>query len=260
MLIYFFSNQVDVCEKIAQQLETAGHLSVIVSKREVFYDYIHSNEKLPDLFVLDFSLFMHNLINIFVYLKQINRVTPIIFYNDPFPEDKSRKYYWEFLWHNHFPNMNLEYLENVIDIIANTINSPELKPYVSLIQKPIPIPQKSSATTSIDTEEKEHETDLEQQDLKVVNMNKKTVNIYEFRHKKNIPGLPFRILEYLYEHLETDVPMQDLVDIFDSKNKEKTSNITVYISRLRTYLKPEPGDEVRFDILTYKKTYRLIIL
>lgn len=257
MLIYFFSNQVDVCEKISQRLVIAGHQPVVLSNREVFFRMITSNIKLPDLFVMDFTLFMHHNINIFEYLKEINRVTPLIFYNDPYPKNEPRSIYWEYICKKHFPNMDLEPLSKVLGIIETSIESPELKPYIPLIQKPKPINPLND--TILDSNNHQTINELKQSSNNI-NSNRKGISIYEFRYKKKIPGVLFRILEYLYDNIETYIPAEELINKFDLNSNGKQSNLAAYISRLRTYLKPEPDDEFKFDILNYRKTYKLIIM
>ena len=246
MLIYFFTSQPPVCEKIADKLEQAGYQCIVLTNTKMFFHLLHSNDELPDLFIMDYVLFQHDVLNIYRYMKKNNRITPLIFYNDPYPNEQVRANFWIYQCHAHFPDLNLSKVKTAFHLVAAAVDSPELKPYIPLIQTPLPFHEKEIAIKTVLHEEKTQNAASGQ------------FNIYEFRKKTNMNPTIFHLFEYLYQRLGLYVSSEELRHIILSNGKTaKPGSVSSYISRLRSYL--VLIKEINIDLIATHKCYKLIV-
>ncbi|QTQ16642.1 helix-turn-helix domain-containing protein [Treponema parvum] len=240
MLIYFFTNQPKVCEKIADKLESAGYQTIVLENQKMFFHLLNSNDEKPSLFVMDYSMFQHDVLNIYRYMKEKKRIVPLIFYNDPYPDETVRARFWMYQCRTHFKDLDISPLKDAFYIIAQAVDSKELKPYIPLIQKPLPF----------------HDKEI---DNKMQSPPQKTdgINIYELRKKMKMPPSVFHLFEFLYERMGIFVSIDELQHTVLLNGKTACpGSVTSYISRLRACL--NRCKNCRMDILYSNKCYKLI--
>ncbi len=241
MWIYFFTKQSEICNIIAKRLNEEKIQTLVFDNLDIFFQLMYSKKKLPDLFVFDYRVFQHDIFNVYRYMENIQRLAPLIFYNDPYPDPKIRVNYWLYQCSLHIKNTDCTALEQPFTIIAKTISSPSLNPYISIIQQPLPFPA----------------AEFQQEEFESV-PEKKEINIYEFRKREKIQPSVFRLLKYLYERRNTYISIEELEkNILGKDQIAKRGSVYSYISRLRSYMKRESS--IRMDIIQSHKRYKLVI-
>lgn len=242
MLIYFFSNQIEVCEKIVDRLLKFNIKAIPIKSLKLFFHILDSDSKLPDLFVMDYSLIQHNVLNIFRYMRNQDRVAPLIFYNDPYPRDGTRAKYWLYILAQHFRGLKVEdKIKSILYEIEHAIESPQIKPYIPLIQSPKPMD--TAAFTQVENE---------------VPQLPFNINVYEIKHQLKMPPTVFNLFEQLSYNYNNYLSVDELKNtvLMNAKTASEKS-VTSYISRLRSYLKKI--NTHHFDIIHSANGYKLVI-
>ena len=248
MIIYFHSKQRVVCRKIADILEKQGHVCSIYTVLSQFYGAVSNMNKKPDLLVLDYTAFNHDVFNVYRFMQEQECQIPLIFYNDPIPSPSERVFHWlTALKVNYTDKVSFDPGEYkpVLQIISDAVDSDLLHPYISLLQLPLPFPDPGDG---FGLPEKIFRPDGPERDLLTI------------RRQLSLSDSLFEILKMFYEHRGITVTMEFIEDYFRRKDLEHCrSTLYSYISRLRTLIASYSGEgELDLSIIRVRGGYKLI--
>ena len=191
---------------------------------------------------MDYTMFQHDMLNIFRYMREQNVIVPLIFYNDPYPSDGDRVTYWLFQLARHFPELQIPVeTRELLYAIQSAVESPDIKPYIPLIQTPLPFGEADICSQTPKTP--------------VLPYN---INIYEIRKKTKMPPTIFNLFTKLVSRYNTSITNNELKSFMlmhDRIASEKS--VGVYISRLRGYLRKVK--KYNIEILRTSSGYKLIV-
>lgn len=94
MIIYIYLTQIDIGQIICDQLSSLNNLCFLFSNSDDLFDTLENQKKMPDLLILDYLLFNHDLFNVYIDLKEKDLNFPVIFYNDPCITKSTRLKHW----------------------------------------------------------------------------------------------------------------------------------------------------------------------
>ena len=187
MTVYFFTKQIAVCEKIVDKIICRGMYAIPHYGQKFFCHLLNKHGTLPDLFVMDYTMFQHDMLNIYRYMREQDVIVPLIFYNDPYPPDGERVNYWLFQQARHFTGLKISpEIRELLYAIQSAVESPEIKPYIPLIQAPLPF----------------GEADICSQNPKIPVL-PYNINIYEIRKKTKMPPTIFNLFTKLVDRYNT---------------------------------------------------------
>ena len=147
-LLPYFRISRSYCRKHRRNWEVCFKFSTSSSLTE----FLTSIKHLPDLLILDYTCYNHEFFNIQPTLKSINKLFPVIFYNDPCLIHPKRSLHWETqlkLLYNITEKEQLDKYKQVFEKIEAIVESPELKRYIPLMQTPLPFPKNESKTKTL---------------------------------------------------------------------------------------------------------------
>lgn len=242
MTVYFFTKQIAVCEKIVDKITKTGICAIPHYGQKFFFHILHNNVTLPDLFVMDYTMFQHDMLNIYRYMRELNVIVPLIFYNDPYPSDGERVTYWLFQLARHFTELEISpELKELLYAIQNAVESPAIKPYIPLIQEPLPFGEADICSQ------------VEKTPVLPYN-----INIYELRKKVKMPPTIFNLFIKFINRYNTYISRNELKDVLLMHDRVAADrSVCVYVSRLRYYLKKIK--KYNIEILNSAAGYKLII-
>lgn len=242
MLIFFLTDQSEICHIISDRLaEHSCHVFTDINK---IYDAILNLHNPPDLLVVDYSMFNHEIFSISEYMDQVHYHIPIIYYNDPCLIAGNRPDHWKhllFLQNDLLESKNQDEYYDVFVKITEVVEDPDISQYIPLMQKPKMLPEKFYVTKMYkDTVLKDAQRRL-----------------MEFKTKTNMPDNLFFLMELLYIYLDKTVSAEELRDEYSQKIRPITiQSITVQLSKLKKILKDYP--EANYTIIKRKTGYQLI--
>lgn len=234
MDIVFFTKESEICRQMAKTLENEGNTCVVMTDDTQFLFLLTDPQFRSDLLVCDFRSIPHQSFSIYGYLKEKACIRPVIFYNDPIPEKGRRTEYWlrtnETLFRKKFTEL-IPLLRRIEEIIE----SPEINPYISLLQPPLSFnPQQSD---------------------------QRKIDITRYRKRNSLSPSQFKLFEYFYKNVNRKITVKELSKIIWPVSKRKGCNINsiyTYISRLRKAIKKD--ELVKIDIVrTDFASYEMII-
>lgn len=224
MKICFLTREPAVCRMFAARLASNDIESTICDDVMGFYNDFSRDKINSDLIVCDFRLFQMSMYNFYEFLSSRPTVLPLIFYNDPHPDKDSRVMYWIAQNERLYKRHDLEGLSGIFEKLNEIIEDPAIKPYISLLQPPLPVPgtEYDSATAG------------------------RKVDLRLFRKRNNLaPGL-FKLFKIFYENQMQELSLKELSkQMWGSANKQMT--VYSYISRLRKCIEADPL--VKIDIM-----------
>lgn len=110
-------------QKLSGSLQDKNHICCLFTSKNEFLSTLKIMKKKPDLLVLDYRTYNHDIFNIYNYLKEISCPVPLIFYNDPFPQNKEARILQWFLVNNlYYANSKIR-LENYVSLFTLIANS-----------------------------------------------------------------------------------------------------------------------------------------
>jgi DNA-binding response OmpR family regulator len=230
MTIYFLTKQKEICDCICEALKKEGHLCSTFTESTAFYASVKSRGAAAiDLLAIDYRLFQHDFFD--PYEKMISQkcIIPLIYYNDPYPEPENRAVFWKVQNHEHLgaylPESRLEDLFPVLKEMQTLMNAPDLNPYISVINKPLPFqPADSRRSTP--------------QNFDCI--------AFKMRHK--IPQSRFKLFSYLYENCGRSLTIKNIcTHLWEEYTSQKIKTLYTYIHDLRKFCREEPS--VRIDII-----------
>lgn len=239
MRVCFVTEQKSVCRVIINRLNDFGYHGYIQDDWLGLDNDLHSTTKKVDLLVCDFSYAGNASINFFEIVKQTGNNVPVIFYNDPLPDDDERVAWWimqnENAYNTILPENTIELLNRLNSLICDS----KIRPHISLLQPPVPLAYK----------------DLRQ------NTPYRELDLYQFRRRTGIPPSMFSLFQYMYKNRTRDFTLMELSKALFKKRgraRESINSVYSYISRLKKYI--EKDTESRIDIIrTSMGRYEMIV-
>ncbi len=248
MTIAFLTKQYEVCRRIAERMNLPELSCMIFSTLSDMHEYFSKKKKFPDMMIFDYMMYNHDFVNPYEEMKNMNMNHPLIFYNDPYPDDSSRADFWEYQIMRTNPGCIIQDYRKYLSALERAVQAPDIFPYISLIQPPKPLP---------DTEEESPRVKTVTPDIPDDGNGKKM--LYTLRKKHCIPKSVFSVLEILYNNMGYPTSIEGLMELLSSPGKSRSRNsINICLSKLRAILKSE--DEYNMDLVTDQDGYRLILL
>ena len=236
MTIYFCISERYICKKLSEPLESE-HICQLYTDFDSFYSAILNMKCPPDLLILDYATFNHHIFNVYRYMEQINKLVPLIFYNDPCAKTKQdRINQWKMIFSTYYEKLqiDLDAYSTIFSCIAETVESEELRPYIPLLQEPRPIPQKYQ---------------------KKKNNAGEQTKIF----KEILPTSLFNLFMIFYKNKERYLELSELQFLLKTQGLEtKKSSVYSSISRLREYLTHSLQTDAH--LAKTKQGYRLIVV
>ena len=224
MIICIYSQIQELSEVIAENIESLGECCFKFSNELSLTEFLSSVKNLPDLLILDYNCFNHEIFDLPGTLRSINKLFPVIFHNDPCLIHPKRSLHWQMQIKLIYDVTNEEQLESYLKVfeeIEKIVESPELKPYIPLMQTPLPFPQKESKTKRL-FEKLQIDT---------------TLSLQNFKKRTNLPENLYYLLQLFYNKREQFISIQEIIEEYKKNNKTITeASLRVSISRLKKKL------------------------
>ena len=127
MTIFFYLQERTLYQMLADALQEKNFVcSLFLSKNE-FLLALENMKKKPDLLVLDYNTYNHDIFNIYNYLKEIGCGVPLIFYNDPLPKNaEARASHWFLVNNLYYGNCDEIKIENYVPVFTLISNVVEI--------------------------------------------------------------------------------------------------------------------------------------
>lgn len=247
MRIFIYARQHEISQIISDHLSEKGNLCFAFANQPDVSMAVRNQKKLPDLMILDYMLYNHDIFNIYTYMDEVNLKFPVIFYNDPCLIRSNRAAHWKAIieiTQTKYITKDFSDYEPVLNSLAELIESEEFKPYISLLQpaKPVPLSLVKDSYT-----------------LQYLKENKDDC-IYQFQERNNIPKNIFYLLVLLQKNKEVPLTLKEIADYYKKDGKEITiESLRVIMSRLRKYIRNDREcnfliyhDQDRFKFVRYK--------
>jgi len=244
MKIFIYSLKREISQIISDHLSDKGHLCISFNSQTDISFAIRNQKKLPDLMLLDYLLFNHDIFNLYNYLEEVDLSFPVIFYNDPCLIRSSRAAHWKAileLTQSKYIAQDFSLYEPVFKELQELIESEEFKPYIPLMQseKALPLSLIKDSYT-----------------LQYLKENKNDC-IYEFKKRSKIPDNLFYLLELLQKNKEIELSLNDIVQLYEKDEKSiSIDSLKVLLSRLRNYIRQD--NKCPFLIYHDTNRYRFI--
>lgn len=244
MNICIYSPIWELTEIFDETLEEHGENCFKFRTTSLLVDFLKNTKSNPDLLLLDYTSFNHDYYNIYNSLKKINKMFPIIFFNDPCLTIPKRTNHWILelkIIYEYTDKDLLDRYKKVFEIIEQIVEDPNLKPYIPLMQEALPFPQLKS---------KKKQFFLE--------INKNTsLSILYFKDRNKLPQNLFYLLNLFYDNRENGLTLTEIIELYKKDNKQiSLSSLKVEISQLKHII--EADKDCGFFFL--KRSDKYIIL
>jgi DNA-binding response OmpR family regulator len=243
MTIYFYTRQKKICRKIADILEEKNNICCIYTDEKEFCTALSNMKKYPDLLLLDYLVFNHDIFNVYKYMQEIECQIPLVFYNDPFPPQKIRVQYWIMILKLYYSDagVNTDLYISTLNIVAEAVCSDKLCPYITLMRPPLSYPDPEDSCVEF---------------LPAVSPKIQDKTIISIRNE--LPDSLYSVFIVLYEQREKTISILELQLLLKQKDRDiKIDTVYSDISRLRAFFRTH--NSAGIDILKTGKGYRLFI-
>lgn len=243
MNVCIYTPILELAEILTQKIESTGQNCFKFNSQESLVEFLASVKYLPDLLILDYTTINHNLFNIYTELQSIDKLFPIIFYNDPCLVSKDRTKHWktiiDFFIQKKEDSFEEDYI-TVFSIIKKVIESPSIRPYIPLMQQPLQFPEELSLRNKIFD--------------KISKQNDDSITLLKKRIK--IPDNLFYLLKVLYENKEKGLTLEEIIECYKKDDKSLTINsLRVFISKLKKLLSED--SESQYLLLKVNNKYKI---
>lgn len=246
MRVYIFSPQVEIAELIADNLTDNENMCIPFPTFTQLYEEVKNAKKYPDLLILDYMMYNHEAFSITENLNQHNIYLPVVWYNDPCIQASSRVRHWKTmiktLQCENEPNKDLSHFDDLFLKLQNLVECDELRPYIALMQKPEPLPEKYIR--------KKITLDY----IKKMNID----NIKEFQHRSKLSDSLYYLLTVFFRNKDAPLTKDLIIEEYkkDFKTIEKKS-LNTMICNLRKAIRDD--GHCNFYITGTKKFYTFIM-
>lgn len=235
MTIYIYSTQLEIGQIISDHLTSLGNLCFFFSTTQHLTASLANLKDYPDLLILDYTTFNHDLFNVREYFNDNKMELPIIFYNDPCITKTTRPKHWLSqikLLQNISKVEDFTSYESVFNNLAELIEDKAISPYIKLMQHPLPIPDY----------------------LKKVTLNLSTIkntfndNLDIFIKNVNLPKNLIYLLKIFQKNQTFPLSLNEIQNIYKIDNKQITeTSLKVLISKLRGEIEKDPSCQFRIS-------------
>ncbi|MBQ6780773.1 MAG: hypothetical protein IJP62_06030 [Treponema sp.] len=226
MKIIFVSREPELCAMLASRVENE---SIQCSIKNNFLEFLLllKNDKIDcDLLVCDFCQVQHMLCSIADLLRRASQIIPVIFYNDPYPTKENRVVYWLSQNESLYTDREFHHLIPVFKTINAIIENPAVRPYISLLQPPLPV-----SGVTMNSEEIEDP-------------------LLHFRIRNKIPPSLFSVFELFYRNICKELSIKEISKRISKgyfHSSLKRASVYSYVSRLKKYMQNDPL--AQYDII-----------
>lgn len=274
MRIYFLTREPDVCQLMADKFSSLHAEIRIFPLVTKLFQNIFDFGITPDILFLDFLYYQNDVYDFYNLLKRKNKMFPVVYYNHPFPIPERRKFFWSFNLQKtgYFPDISK--IEPLLQIMEEALKDPDIYPYVTAIQQPLPyrstnlryIEPIKESEIKFYTENFDNVITDSIINTKKLSSSRKTEIpqvspcssfTNEFRNRNHMSHKIFRLFSYLYSKRNSHVSIDELKKILSSGTTEESSNgIRLAVYRLRSILKNDK--QTSMQIVNYDYGYSLI--
>ena len=244
MKLFIYSQQREISQIISDHLSDKGHLCFTFDTMSDLSISLRSLNSMPDLLILDYLTFNHDIFNIYDYFKQTNIKVPVIFYNDPCLLRSTRAMHWKAqldITQKKFINKDFTCFEPLFKDLEDLIEASEFKPYISLLQSPKKLP---------DSLIKDKYT------LQYLKENKDDC-IHQFKERNDLPNNLFYLLSLLQQNKDLALSYDDIEELYRQNGKSITrDSLKVHMSRLKKIIHNDK--KCNFLIYHDKDRYRFV--
>ncbi len=244
MKIFIYSPQMEISQIISDHLQEKENLCFVFQNFSDLTCEVMNQKKQPDLLVLDYLSFNHDLFNIYEFFSKKSLFLPVIFYNDPCLTRSTRTSHWlaqlEALLCRHITKDFSKY-EPLFIYLEELIESDEFRPYITLLQPAKTLPPDFIKDKYTLRYLKENSDDC----------------IYSFKERTGIPQNYFYLLKLMQKNKDMLLSIKDIQNLYKENGKEiSEGSIKVLLSTLRKYIREDR--ECNFLIYNEKDMYRFI--
>lgn len=244
MKIFIYSRQPEISQIISDHLSSKTNHCIAFEKLDDLSGLIRSMDKGPDLLILDYLTYNHDLFNIYEYLRKIDKTFPVIFYNDPCITRSTRTAHWKTvleITQISYQKKDFSIYDDIFGKLEELILSKEIFPYISLLQPPIPVPESMIKDKYTLQYLKDKADDC----------------INSFRERNKLPNNLFYLLSLLQKNKGIPLKIKDIIDFYNQDEKQiSEKSLKVLISKLKSLIRADK--ESGFLIYQEKGTYRFV--
>ena len=244
MKVFIYSLQREISQIISDHLSDKGHLCFTFNTLSDLSESVRNLKTMPDLLILDYLTFNHDIFNVYEYLDQINIKMPVIFYNDPCLLRSTRALHWKTqleITQTKYFNTDFSTYDPLFEDLEELIEAKEFKPYISLLQAPQQIPESLIRNKYT---------------LQYLQENKDDC-IVSFRERTKLPNNLFFLLSILQENKNMELSYEDIAALYEKKGKHITKeSLKVLMSNLKKIIHQDK--DCNFLIYHDKDRYRFI--
>ena len=227
MKIFIYSPQREISYIIADTLSSNGNHCIAFENADDLSSLLHNMIKGPDLLILDYLSFNHDLFDVNKYFKYQNKKIPVIFFNDPCLTRSTRALHWksflELLYPDFKPTEVQHYYELFIEL-EEIVESTELSPYIALMQQHKDVPEEMIKDKYTLQYIKDCSNDC----------------IISFKERNKLPNNLFYLLSLLQKNKATSLGINQIIDLYNTDGKTiSTKSVRVLISRLKKLIRED---------------------
>ncbi len=263
MIIYFLTKQAGVCRRIARRLELLGCECQIFENIGKFFITIRDTYERPGLLLIDILMYRREQFNSTKVLEDRDIYIPLIYYNDPHPAPRKRVEYWMDEIYKLDYNINLKEMKKYIICLSDALTSPDIFPYVSLLQQPLPFPENEDEIP-FDPNQEENKPSQTfsagsfQNPRDIIHSSPETF-LYMLRKKHNMPASVFSLFCLLYQNKSRSLCTEQISRMLSGSGKERSvTSVNVALSRIRQIINMEK--DFPMDIIRDNEGYKLVLL
>ena len=244
MKVFIFSLQREISQIISDHLSDKGHLCFSFDTMSDLSVALRSLKTMPDLLILDYLTYNHDIFNVYEYFYQTNLQIPVIFYNDPCLLRSRRSLHWKTqleITQRKYLQKDFTELEPLFSDLEELIEAKEFKPYISLLQPPQKLPDSLIKDKYTLQYLQENQDDC----------------IYNFKERTKLPGNLFYLLNLLQKHKDLELSYKDLEELYEENGRHITKeSLKVLMSRLKKFI----HEDKEFNFLIYhdEDRYRFV--
>ncbi len=227
MKIFIYSPQREISQIISDHLTEKGNRCIIQYTIEELVSDVSNLKKLPDLLILDYLSYNHDIFNIYENFEKQNLNLPVIFFNDPCLTRSTRTSHWlsqlEMLMCKTIYR-DFSIYKPVFQTLEELIESEEMQPYIPLLQKAKPIPEKYIKEQFTLQYLKEQSDDC----------------IHSFCERNKLSANLFYLLDIFQKNRNLFLSYSDIKQIYEEDGKSITEkSLSVLISKLRKFIRED---------------------